>query len=317
LESQERLKQLKRYLLFDAGCTFCTTLAQSIEQESQGWLQARSLREPEMQAYLEQANHQLRWEPTLVEVTNTRVHVSTGWTLRRKLLLGLGPRRMWHVLSLVDGQHQNVSQPERRQFFRLGGALLGGFALGLGWRGALPVFAAGSRQEPLDVQTPLLASQARQFFEHHPLLQQAQVHFGASDWSGTIRFTHRQTQQISYGLPLSSESGVPSLLLLAETESQASASRKGLVLQVYADGNGRSTFHLFLPDGASQGSFTLDQGKLVPSQPDGSGGGTGKLICVAACVAAADTLGKGGAWVIVKHALWALDPPGWRVARGV
>lgn len=281
---------MKRYLLFDAGCLSCTTLAQSIEQESQGWLQARSLREPQMQEYMKQANHQPLWEPTLVEVTDEGVRVSTGWTLRRKLLLALGLQRMWRVLSLVENQHQNLSQPQRRQFFRLGGALLSGLALGLGWRGA--AFAATSTQGPLFEQTSLSASQARQLFGQHPLLLQAQAHFGTLDWSAVTRFTHQQTQQISYGLMLVSGSGVPSLLMLAETESEASASSQGLVVQASADSSKRVTFTLFLPSGTQEASFTFDQGKLV-SSPNGSVGPGAKAICVAACTAAAIAEQKG------------------------
>lgn len=32
---------MKRYLLFDSGCSLCTQLARDIEFESDGWLEAK------------------------------------------------------------------------------------------------------------------------------------------------------------------------------------------------------------------------------------------------------------------------------------
>ena len=45
---------MERYLLFDSGCTLCTGLAHDIERESGGQLIARSLREAEIKALLDQ-----------------------------------------------------------------------------------------------------------------------------------------------------------------------------------------------------------------------------------------------------------------------
>ncbi len=69
---------MKRYLLFDAGCPACTRVARAIERESNGWLTARSLHDPKMQALLRKARPEWRWEPTLLEVDSEHVRVFTG-----------------------------------------------------------------------------------------------------------------------------------------------------------------------------------------------------------------------------------------------
>ena len=117
---------MKRYLLFDSGCNLCTRLAQDIEKESEGWLVARSLRDPEMHALLEEARPDWRWQPTLLEVQDDNINVVTGVALTTKIVQELGVRRAWRVAKLVhqaNGAPNRIKQ-ERRQFLQRGGALL-------------------------------------------------------------------------------------------------------------------------------------------------------------------------------------------------
>lgn len=46
---------MERYLLFDPGCSLCTELAETIEQEARGWLRTESLRKPTVRALLRKA----------------------------------------------------------------------------------------------------------------------------------------------------------------------------------------------------------------------------------------------------------------------
>ncbi|WP_201386454.1 hypothetical protein [Ktedonobacter sp. SOSP1-52] len=46
---------MQRYLLFDAGCLVCNSVAQAIEKAAEGWLVARSLSDQEVQKQLAQA----------------------------------------------------------------------------------------------------------------------------------------------------------------------------------------------------------------------------------------------------------------------
>lgn len=93
---------VERYLLFDSGCGRCTKLAYEIEQESEGWLAARSLRDPAIRVLLEQARPDWRWQPTLLEIENGKVRVATGIALTAKIVKGLGVRRAMRVAKLVQ-----------------------------------------------------------------------------------------------------------------------------------------------------------------------------------------------------------------------
>ncbi len=140
---------MERFLLFDSGCSLCTELASAIERESDGWLKARSLREPEVQAMLDQARPGWQWEPMLLEVMGDQLHAFTGLAMRMRLIAGLGPRRAWHVAKLVHQAGMTISQIGlgRRQFLRRAGTLLAGIAL-------LPIFRESFLRPPEGAPPP-------------------------------------------------------------------------------------------------------------------------------------------------------------------
>ncbi|NOK57672.1 MAG: hypothetical protein GFH27_549303n63 [Chloroflexi bacterium AL-W] len=92
---------MQRYLLFDSGCSVCTGLASKIEEESNGWLTACSLRDTDMQILLNNTQSKWNWEPTLIEVSDTRVCIFTGFKMRSRIALGLGIRRSWKITRPV------------------------------------------------------------------------------------------------------------------------------------------------------------------------------------------------------------------------
>ncbi len=59
---------MKRYLLFDSGCSICSKLAHNIEEIAEGWLVARSLGERSMQTLLK--NDPLKYSVTKVNSIN-------------------------------------------------------------------------------------------------------------------------------------------------------------------------------------------------------------------------------------------------------
>lgn len=276
---------MKRYLLFDAGCAACTALARSVERESQGWLEARSLREPEVQAYVQQTARSMRWEPTLLEVTDQGVQIFTGWALQRKLLFRLGLRRTARILLLVESQPSGEFHPQRRQFFRWSGTALGTMALGLAWRQGSHKFTAPSSEKELAYQvTTLSAGEGKQLFEGHPLVQLSRQHFGEVDWNRMNHFLHRESGDTFFEIPLVSDSGTTSWLGLKDA-----ATTKGMVLQMHTSAQTDLTYDLFLPDGQLAASFTLNHGQVeqqvIPTAP------AINLNCVYACLGVAVATG--------------------------
>lgn len=139
---------MERYLLFDGGCTLCTGLAQDIERETNGWLTARSLRDPAMKALLDQERPGWKWEPTLVEVSDKRVRVHTGIKMRSRLAIGLGPKRAVRVAQLVQqGLAPKVDVDQGRRALLKRGAMLAGFLI-VGPRVALSPATSATQEQP-------------------------------------------------------------------------------------------------------------------------------------------------------------------------
>jgi len=120
---------MKRFLLFDSGCSVCNTLAQAIEEEANGWLQAASLHEPSMQHILNRVAPDWSWEPMLLEITTRKTRVFTGLSMRARLVKGLGLKRAYQIAQLVyETNRDNVDQG-RRQFLRQSSMSMGGLML--------------------------------------------------------------------------------------------------------------------------------------------------------------------------------------------
>jgi hypothetical protein len=122
---------MQRFLLFDSGCSICSDIAREVEHESNGWLSARSLHDAEMQSLISGTRPNWQWEPTLLEVNKAQVWVSTGWELRLRFILGMGPRRSWRIAQIVRRgiASSGSSDLRRRGFFRQAGTLLAGFLI--------------------------------------------------------------------------------------------------------------------------------------------------------------------------------------------
>ena len=91
---------MKRYLLFDSSCSLCTEVARRVEEAAGGWLQARSLRDPEMRALLDKAKPGWKWKPTLVEVDGDDVRGYQGFRMRVRMMRGLGVERYLALLAV-------------------------------------------------------------------------------------------------------------------------------------------------------------------------------------------------------------------------
>jgi hypothetical protein len=90
-----------------------------------GRLQVRSLRDPEVQALLDQAHPGWQWEPMLVEIEGERVRIFAGLSLRARLVQVLGPVRALRVAQAVARMGGPVLGVDwgRRRLLQQGGAL--------------------------------------------------------------------------------------------------------------------------------------------------------------------------------------------------
>jgi len=143
-----------RWLLYDGGCEACAALARAVEALSEGRLGVRSLRDPEVQGWLDQARPGWRWEPMLMEVTGEGVQIFAGWEMRVRLVQVLGPVRAWRVARAVarlGGPVLGVDWGRRRLLQQ--GAVLAGLALVnrlMGWPRTLGVGTDNALSTPSD-----------------------------------------------------------------------------------------------------------------------------------------------------------------------
>lgn len=140
---------MKRYLVFDAGCSVCNNLATVAQEAADGKLEAINIRGDEARMLLDQAYPE-GWEhaPYLVIHHRGRVRASTGIGAAARLGMILGPRKAWRVWSLA--RQSGVAFPSaavstthmrsRRQLLKLSAATSTA-AVWLGWQSASRVLA--------------------------------------------------------------------------------------------------------------------------------------------------------------------------------
>jgi len=137
---------MERYLLFDSGCKFCTQVATQIENEVNGKIMSRSLRDPEILSILRTAKSEWKWEPMLLEVKANKTRVYSGLQMRIRLTSLLGVRQAWKVAQIIQDATllQAQDMPARRAFLRTAGGLLSGVAF-FGFTGT-PAKSSGTEQ---------------------------------------------------------------------------------------------------------------------------------------------------------------------------
>lgn len=117
---------MERYLIYDGGCSTCSSLAQSIQDAAGSKLQTINIREDKAKALLDRAHpNGWRFAPYLVAVRGGEIRAWTGAGLAVRLGLLLGPRKAWKIRSLA---RQRGAMPApgvnpRRNFLKLSGAV--------------------------------------------------------------------------------------------------------------------------------------------------------------------------------------------------
>lgn len=125
---------MRRYLIFDAHCSVCKRLAETVEEVVDGKLEAISIHSDEARILLDQAYPE-GWKhaPYLLTVESDRVHAWTGMSAALRLTQLMGLRRTWRIWTLAwrhgvlwpfrSSSHTVVpsqSLKTRRQFLKAG-----------------------------------------------------------------------------------------------------------------------------------------------------------------------------------------------------
>lgn len=118
-------KRGKLVLGYDTGCTKCRELVGRIEERVGGKLEVRSLRDPQVESWRQQAlGEDAPWAPTLFRIEDTgRMRAWTGTRMAVGLIHALGPVSSWRVMQAL-GQ---VGE-QRAAVAAAGGSSLAGMA---------------------------------------------------------------------------------------------------------------------------------------------------------------------------------------------
>lgn len=124
----------RRTLFYDGGCVSCAAAAQAAEEQGNGWLTIRSLRDAESQAYLDAHAPGWKFEPVLVVDEGDQITVKRGIGMFRALLRGVGAGAAFRILRMIgdQGAAEPASGIKRRSALKgaLGGAAaIAGLAL--------------------------------------------------------------------------------------------------------------------------------------------------------------------------------------------
>lgn len=192
---------MERYLLFDAGCAICSRMAQELDEVSNGWFTARSLRDEDMQALLRNARPDWKWEPTLLEVKGTRIRVYTGLKMRSRVATGVGVRRAWQMAKIVYGRQTTGVRdtvPSARRKFLQNSTLFAGVVFGP----RIPLLEKQAAAKPSIILTHVNATdQVIGLLQTTDAAQQASVHFGTLAWDKVYQLSSSTSTDVGYMIP--------------------------------------------------------------------------------------------------------------------
>lgn len=124
---------MKRYLLFDSGCSTCSHAAALVQKECGDWLEVRGLNDRAMRSLLAKAKPHWKWEPMLLTVDEENTVVYAGIQMSMRLLRRLGIRSTLNVAKIISTKLVGQDlDPTRRSFLRSSGFLMAGVLLGIG-----------------------------------------------------------------------------------------------------------------------------------------------------------------------------------------
>jgi hypothetical protein len=106
---------MKRYLLYDSGCSSCGHLAETVREAVGESIDLLSLRTAEAKELLDTAlPNGWRFAPYVVTVDEQGVHARTGVLASMQLGLWMGPRKAMRVWKVITQEFA----PKRRGFLR-------------------------------------------------------------------------------------------------------------------------------------------------------------------------------------------------------
>ena len=131
---EEKDGKTRRLVLgFDAGCMTCSRLAERIEDRVGDRIEVRSLNDPFMARWREQAlGKDAPWVPTLVEVEGDAIRAWTGVRMGARLSRVLGPVATWRMMQVLGEANADHELADSTAVNAISGLTRGQFLKGVG-----------------------------------------------------------------------------------------------------------------------------------------------------------------------------------------
>jgi len=130
---QTRSEARRLVLGFDAGCMTCSGLAERIEDRVGDRVEVRSLNDPLMARWREQAlGKDAPWVPTLVEIEGDEIRAWTGIRMGARLSRVLGPVATWRMMQVLGEANADLELADSTAVNAISGLTRGQFLKGVG-----------------------------------------------------------------------------------------------------------------------------------------------------------------------------------------
>ncbi|QYJ16271.1 hypothetical protein Rxycam_02104 [Rubrobacter xylanophilus DSM 9941] len=262
---------------YDGGCGACSALVQRIEEAVGDKLEVRSLHEPQVEHWREQAlGSDAPWAPTLIEVSGDKARAWTGVWMGPALARRLGPAATWRVMQALG--EAGTPSTGVASMEESGGISRGQFLKGLtGGLVALSVLPAGqalaSGKEAVNasgVTRVSSRSAAVARLKRSRAVNTAADKFGSPDWSGVTRAKYKDKDGVErafYTVPYrpaeATAAGATAGVTLLFTEDEGSVEdAQSIALRVRQIGERRATLDYYLPDGTPVATVEEQDGKI-------------------------------------------------------
>lgn len=134
---------MERYLLYDGGCSTCSSLAREVAAAVGDSMGLLSLGDERARGYLDEVYPQgWQYRPYVVEVGVGGVRAHGGWPAYLRLAFWMGPGRALRIWRMLGGRLR-VRRSSRRGFLRQAGASLAGLLFLSGRLAAHPPIEGG------------------------------------------------------------------------------------------------------------------------------------------------------------------------------
>ncbi|MDV6012180.1 hypothetical protein [Haloechinothrix sp. LS1_15] len=180
---------MRPYLLFDAHCGECSSIARTVREIAGDRVTPRSMHDPELRPLVERARPDGPDEPLLLETNGDEVRIRSGFGMRLRLLRLLGPGRAFRLAARLSSTgtgatgHVPDALGRRAALSRAAGVALASVGVLAGFRFGTATASASTSGNLTPVTDPAVLDRLRDT----AAARSAATSFGTPRWDAVYR----------------------------------------------------------------------------------------------------------------------------------